>query len=84
MGMKFYKVVEILGNAEVNIVAAREHMGEVERTVRTVKESGRGIFNTISYSYLPSQIIIHLLYFILMWLNALPTGKGIFQKYSTS
>ena len=38
MDMEFEKVDEILVNVKVNIAAAREHAGEVERTTRTVKE----------------------------------------------
>ena len=51
-------------------------------TEHVVTEGGRGIFNTLPYSYLPFHINICLIYFIVMWLNALSTGKGISQKYS--
>ena len=59
-------MAEILGNVEVNIIAAIEKLGEVERIIRTVKECGVIIANTLPYSYLPSQVIIHLVYFIVM------------------
>ena len=49
--------------------------------IRTVRERGRGILNEIPYYYLPSQITIHLIYLIVMWLNELPYGKGVSQKY---
>ena len=81
--MKFEKVTEFLGNAEANIAAAREHVGEVDITIQTLKEHGRGIVNALTYYYLPSQIIINLVYFIVMWLNEIPSGKGIPQKYPT-
>ena len=58
-------------------------MVEVERTIRTVKESGREIVNTLTYYYLPSYITINLIYVIVMWLNSLKEGKMIHQKYST-
>ena len=57
-------------------------MGEVERTTRTIKDHGRLIFNKLPYSYLPSYITIHMVYFIVMWLNPLLYGKCICQKYS--
>ena len=50
-------------------------MVEVERTIRTVKESGREIVNTLTYYYLPSYININLIYVIVMWLISLKEGK---------
>ena len=41
---------ELLVNTEVNIAAAREHVGEVDRTIRTVNEYGIGIVNKLPYS----------------------------------
>ena len=73
---------ELLVNIEVNIAAAREHVGEVQRKIRTAKERGRLIVNKLPYSYLQSHIIIHLVYFILMLLNLLPDFKEIYQNYS--
>ena len=40
MNMEFKKVAEILGNVEVNISEAREHVGEVDRKIRNVKDHG--------------------------------------------
>ena len=68
--MGFDKVAEIMGNGEVKISEAREHVLEVKKMIGTVKDcGGGGIISKLPYSYLPSQIIIHLLYFILIWLN---------------
>ena len=53
-----------MGKIGVNIEAAREHVGEVEITIRTVKEHGRGIANTLPYYYLHSKITIHLIYLL--------------------
>ena len=75
-------MAKILVNVEFNIAAAREHVVEVERTIINVKECGIGVINTLPYSYLPPQIVIHLVYFILFWFNALQSGKGVYQKYS--
>ena len=82
MDMEFEKVVEIMGNVELNIAEERELMGEVYRTSRNVEECGIGIVNTLAYSYLISHIVIHLVHFIVMWLNEIPSGKGISKKKS--
>ena len=39
--MEFYKVTELMGNIDVNIILEREHVGEVDRMIQTVKERGR-------------------------------------------
>ena len=51
--MEVEKVAELLVKVEVNSEEARENAGEIERTIRTVKECGRVIFNTLPYYYLP-------------------------------
>ena len=38
MGMEFVKIVDLVGLLEVNTTAAREHVGEIERRIRVVKE----------------------------------------------
>ena len=63
MEIDFEKVDEILGNVESDIAALREHVGEVERTIRILNDCWIGIVNTLPYSYLPSQITIQLIYF---------------------
>ena len=57
-------------------------MIEIERMIGTIKECGRETVNTMPYSYLQSHIIIHMAYFIVMWLNELPNGKEIYKNYS--
>ena len=80
--MEFKKVDGILGKVEAKISAVTEHAGEAEITIRTLEKCGRIFVNTLTYSYLPSHIIINLVYCIITCLNALPAGTGISQKYS--
>ena len=40
--MGFDKVAEIMGNGEVNISEAREHVLEVKKMIGTVKDCGGG------------------------------------------
>ena len=75
-------LAETLGKLEVKIVAARENVGEVKRTIKNVTECGRVIVNTLPHYYLTPYITIHLIYFIVMWLNSLQDGEEISQEYS--
>ena len=44
MDNEFEKVRDHLLTANLNIPAASEHVGEIERTIRVIKERSRGIF----------------------------------------
>ena len=60
---------------EVNTTAAREHVAEIERGLCTIQERGRGIVSTLPFTHLPMQVVIHLVYFVVLWLNAMPHEK---------
>jgi hypothetical protein len=47
MDMEFKKLVDLLPNVTINTTAAREHVGEIERKIRVIKESARGTMNTL-------------------------------------
>jgi hypothetical protein len=66
----------------VNTTAAREHVPEVERKIRLIKERGRGILNTLPFNKMPRIILIELIYHVVLWLNALPVKSGVSQTLS--
>ena len=71
--------------AIVNTTAAREHVTDCERGIRTIKESARctvSEMRRVEIKVLPKQVIIHLIYFVIMWLNGGPNENGISQVYS--
>ena len=81
MDQEFDKIVDSVPLLEVNTTAAREHVGEIERGLRTIQERGRGIVSTLPFSHLPRQVVIHLVYFVVLWLNSMPaTKEGILDK----
>jgi hypothetical protein len=41
MDMEFQKLVDLLPNVTINTMAAREHVGEIERKIRVIKERAR-------------------------------------------
>ena len=77
MDMDFETVVKKLVRVESNIASLQEFLVEVERTIRMIKEWLRGIINTLPYYFLPDQITTRLVYFMIMWLNALSDRNGI-------
>jgi hypothetical protein len=61
----------------VNTTAAKEHVPEVERRIRLIKERGRGILNTLLSKKMPQIMLIELIYHVVLWLNAFPTKSGV-------
>ena len=53
MDGEFAKLESSYELVEINTTAAREHAGEIERSVRTIKECGRSISTVLTYTTLP-------------------------------
>ena len=69
-------------NATLNTPAASEHVGEIERRIRVIKERCRGIICTLPYAQIPRIMLIYLLHHVVMWLNNFPLANGISTRYS--
>jgi hypothetical protein len=66
----------------VTTTATKEHVPEVERCIRLIKEQGRGILNTLLFKRMPQVILIELIYHIMLWLNTFPTKKRVSEMLS--
>ena len=77
MYMEFEKVSEKIGNTEVNTMETREHVGEIERGICVVKERALCIVSTPPFKLQHKKITIHMIYYVVMWINSLPNKNGI-------
>lgn len=68
--------------AEMNVVSRGEHVPEVERYIRTVKERVRGTYGILPFTSIPTRMIIELVYNSVFWLNAFPFEDGISSTLS--
>lgn len=84
MDMEFEKVADEMENVIVNTTAAREHVAEIERGIRTIKERARCTVSELPFAWkcLHRQVIIHLIYHTVKWLNVVPAKDGISEKFS--
>jgi hypothetical protein len=82
MDNKFKKLRNLVPVLAVNTTAAKEHVPEVERRIRLIKERGRGIFNTLPFKKMPQIMLIELTYHVVLWLNAFPTKLGVSEMLS--
>ena len=61
----------------LNTTSRDEHVGNVERYIRTIKERMRGITNTLPFKRLPRNMIIELAKAAVYWLNSIPSPMGV-------
>ncbi len=66
----------------LNSVAADEHVPEIERHMRTIKERARSIVNVLPFNCFPARITIELVYYCVFWVNDFPQKGGISDTMS--
>ena len=62
---------------QLNTVSNDEHVPEIERQIRTLKERTRAIHCTLPFRKVPRRLIIEMLYAANYWLNMFPRKGGI-------
>ena len=67
---------------KMDIVANDEHVPEVERSIRTIKESSRTIVHGLPFRRFPRAIVLELVYFVIRNLNLYPSTSGISSQLS--
>lgn len=67
---------------ELNISANDEHVPEVERYIRTIKERTRSIYNSLPYKSIPVLMIMEMVQLSVFWLNNFPATDGIYNDLS--
>jgi hypothetical protein len=82
MDGEFEKIKSLMPTVECNTTAAKEHVSEAERMIRTVKEKIRGLLATLPFSHVPKRMKIDFIYFVILWLNAFSVKSGISQTIS--
>ena len=83
MDMEFDKAIyDLMENVVVNTSAAKEHVPEIEITIYTFKDRTLCIVTTMPFKYLQKLLISNMVYFSVLWLNALPVKNGILDKIS--
>jgi hypothetical protein len=66
----------------LNTVSADEHVPNIERNIRTVKERSRSICNTLLFKKIPARMIVEIVYASNFWLNSFPHSDGVSNTLS--
>ena len=87
-----FRVTMILGDPEfepirvtfpqLNCCAADEHVPDIERYIRTVKDRMRSTYRMLPFKRVPRLVLIHLVKNAVFWLNALPASDGVSSVHS--
>lgn len=66
----------------LDVVAADTHVGEVERSIRTIKERLRAAVHGLPFRRLPKLLIVHLVADAVRCLNMFPAPNGVSRHLS--
>jgi hypothetical protein len=66
-----------------NFCAQKEHVPDIERFIRTVKDRVRSAYNMVPFKHIPRLVIIRLVANAVFWLNAFPQSDGVSNSLSS-
>ena len=71
-----------MSNVNINAFSMQEHVPEVERLIRTIKEQAQATYANIPFDKIPQQMVVEMLRCIVFYLNAFPWSNGVSQTMS--
>lgn len=66
----------------LNTAGHDDHVPEIERHIRVVKERGHAIYNTVPFNRFNARMIIEMIYNCNFWLNSFPYPDGVSEELS--
>jgi hypothetical protein len=66
----------------LNATSRDEHVPEIERYNRTIKDRVRSAFNMLPFKKMPTQMLVELVKAMVFWLNAFPANVGVSDTIS--
>ena len=66
----------------LNETSRDEHVGDIERYIRTIKERMRSIYNTLPFHKVPARLVIEMAKTAVFWLNAFLVSRGASRDLS--
>lgn len=66
----------------LNEAGRDEHVGDIERYIRTIKERMRATYNTLPFKSMPHRITMEMAKHSVYWLNAFPHPLGVSSTMS--
>jgi hypothetical protein len=82
MDREFECLRDDIPELNLNTTSASEHVPDIERQIRVIKERMRAIKSTLPFKRLPARIVIDMMQYAVLWLNGFPPLSGIYQTFS--
>lgn len=73
---------EMPRSPRLNLTAADEHVPEIERRIRVVKERIRAVRHSLPFERIPKLMTVHMVLHVVKILNYFPTKGGISPQWS--
>jgi hypothetical protein len=71
-----------LAGVHLNTTVQDEHVGEIERYIRTVKEQARAIYNMLPFDKMQNRLVTEMVYSGVFWMNNFPAMGGVSETTS--
>ena len=84
MDIEFEKIKKKFDKVKINTTAAPEHVCEIEGCNQSMKERSWGTISEmrdVGFNFFHKMIIVHIIYFVVKMLNAVPARLGISQEH---
>jgi hypothetical protein len=66
----------------LNVTSQDEHVPQIERMIRTIKERARATYNMLPFKQMPPILVIEMIKAAVFWLNAFPITNGVSDQLS--
>jgi hypothetical protein len=66
----------------LNETSADEHVGEIERFIRTIKERVRATYNSLPFEKAPGKLVTEMINAAVYWWNSFPGNSGVSECLS--
>ena len=66
----------------INVVSKQEHVPEMERFIRVIKERARSTFAMLPFERIPKKMLVAMVSNIIFYINAFPWPQGVSQILS--
>ena len=67
---------ELYGSPKLNLASANEHVPDIERQIRVVKERTRAVVYSMKFNRMPEKILNNIVLFVVKMLNLFPRKGG--------
>ena len=69
-------------NVTLNTAGQDEHIGDIERFIRTIKERMRATYNMLTFEKIPQHMFVEMAKSAVFWLNSFPCANRISKSTS--